>query len=156
MTLDATLPSSSESTVSDLGAIGRETRTQVNANLAAIGGLGAITTVTAVPLEAAQATLITGTDVTAVPSEVLLISSDTVETLTDITLGTEGEIKILHFADSNVTLEKADAKFKLNSMGAYADFDADADDIIALLNIGGDGAGAGYWLELYRNVRVDT
>ena len=73
--------------------------------------------------------------------------------------GTEGQIKIFIFQDANIDLadsiSKANGTFYLNHLPSGSDFSPTQDDIIALVNIGGDGASTyGYWKELFRNLSV--
>lgn len=153
MTLDASKPSDATAFGYQLPGYQRETRQAVNDILAAIATLGAVATVADIELTAGQSLLVVGTDVVAIGLEVVFLSATGAETLTNITGGSNGQIKILIFEDDNITIEKDVTKFMLNSEG---DFAGETDDILVLINRGGvAGASNGKWLELLRQVRID-
>ena len=152
MTLDASKPAET-SFGSELPAIERETRQEINEILASIGALGAVSTKSDVVLSVGQATLVTGVDVSAVGFEFVFLSAGAAETLTNITGGSHGQVKFIIFEDSNVTFEKNVTKFMLNSLD---DLTGDEDDILVLINRGGiPGSAEGKWIELHRQIRID-
>ncbi len=151
MTLDATLPSDTTTVASGYAGIMRETRAQVNTNIASIGALGAVTTVSTVTING-QTTLTTGTDVTAVPLELVIITAVGSETLNNILDGTEGQIKIFWLLGGSLTFADDDTKLSNNG---DANFAAATGDVIAYVNKnGGGGTTDGYWHELFRTVRT--
>lgn len=102
--------------------------------------------------------LVVGTDLSSIPLEVVLLTASGPATLAQIRGGLEGQIKIFVFQDNNTTLTdgvKSLGQLYLNHLPALSDFVAQQDDVLALINIDGDGASTyGYWKELWRQVSV--
>lgn len=152
MTLDVNKPED-EVFVSELASYIREDRVAIN-TLSGSGNVGTTELVVA----AGQTTLVVGTDVGLYGVEFVKITAAAVVNLTKITGGSEGQIKIFSFQDNNISIVDGVASvgnFYLNQLPALSSFDASLNDIIAFVNIGGDGASVyGYWKELYRTLAV--
>ena len=99
----------------------------------------------------------TGGDLTSIPQEKVLINGFAPNTLTQITGGLQGQVKIFIFQGDDVDLTagaKVLGQLYLNQPLA-SDFEPEIDDVLVILNIGGDGgANYGYWQELYRKLSV--
>jgi len=140
--------------VSEIASYIREDRAAINA-ISGAGGVG----VTELEVPALTTSLTIGTELDDYSIEVVIISGDGASTLDSILGGTQGQIKIFVFQDANIDMTdgtKADGEFYLNHLPALSDFDPQQDDVLALVNVGGD-AGAtsdGYWKELYRTISV--
>jgi len=139
--------------VSELASYIRETRTAINA-IAGSGNVG----VTNLDVVAGATSLSVGTELDDFGVEVVIVTGLGLATLASILGGTDGQIKIFIFQDANISLTdgtKASGNFYLNHLPALSNFDPEQDDIIALVNIGGDGASVyGYWKELFRTLSV--
>ena len=153
MTLNVNEPTD-QRTVSELPGYIREGRAEINSLLAGSADI----TVNNLSVAAAQTSLTVGTDLTDVAIEVVILTGLGVATLATILGGLNGHIKIFVFQNAVVSLldgAKNNGKFYLNHLPALAAFNAQQDDVIALCNIGGDGASNhGYWVELYRKIAV--
>ena len=153
MTLNATNPTD-QAEVSSLPRYIRENRTEINSLISGITDY----TVNTISLPTGTSTLVIGTDLSDVNIETVLISSIGASVLETITSGTNGQIKIFISQNSNVSFKdgtKADGKVYLNHLPALTDFDLNQDDILAIINIGGDGVSDnGYWKELFRVLSV--
>ena len=112
-----------------------------------------------VNMAAAQTELVTDTDINNVVNEVIPITADVAVNLTTMTLGLAGAVKTIIAADDDITVIQdkasvAGGTFSLNSP-AGVDLAMSTGDILCVVNIGGDGAlVSGYWMELYRTLRV--
>lgn len=152
MSLDPNKPTD-QVLVSELAAYIRESRAAINA-VTSGAGFGT----TNLDVAGGTTSLSVGTDLLAVGHEIVIITGLGLATLATILGGTDGQIKTFIFQDNNIDLTdglKADGKFYLNQLPALSDFQPEQDDIIALVNVGGDGASAyGYWKELYRTISV--
>ena len=152
MSLDISEPSDQRK-VSELPGYIREDREEINSISA--GGAVAQTDLT---VTAGQTSLVVGTDLSAVGLETVLVTGSGVATIAAITGGTDGQVKIFIFQDANVDFTdgtKADGKMYLNHLPVLSDFSPQQDDVLALRNVGGDGASVhGYWKELYRTLAV--
>jgi len=154
MSLDASEPKDSRP-VSDLPTYIRETRSAVNAFSI---GEGCATTEIEVGIGATS--LSVGTDLEDAGFESIIMSGAGAAALEAILGGTQGQVKVIVFQDGNVDLvdsnDKADGEFYLNHLPALSNFAADQDDVIGLMNIGGDPSTGdnGYWTELWRSVSV--
>lgn len=151
--LDATLPADT-SMVSDLVAIGQETRSTVNELIDA----SATATITAVTLDLGPNTLDIGGsgELGEAFMEVVTFTPDVGgSSLAMVNGGTEGQQKIFLFA-GQVTITDSNTGFVLNSLPYPTNFVAQAGDVIAFVNEGGDPdtGVAGVWKELYRTVAV--
>ncbi|MHA1289114.1 MAG: hypothetical protein ACTSPB_17130 [Candidatus Thorarchaeota archaeon] len=153
MTLAANEPTDQRQ-VSELPAYIRENRVAINA-ISGAGNVG----VTDLTLAAGSTSLVVGTDVGAYGYETVKVTGTGAATLTKITGGTEGQVKVFVFQDALVKLTdgnvKSGGEFYLNQLPAGSNFEPQQDDIIALVNIGGDGGTTyGYWKELYRTISL--
>jgi hypothetical protein len=150
MTLNASKPADTD-LVSTLGMYERETRAALNVLEAAMALLGAVATVSRVECTGGQTTLVIGTDLTAIPYEVVLISGTGLAALTDITSGTEGQMKFFIMLDSNVSFVRDVSKIALNQPAVVTSYGNNTGDVICLSNINGNGSTInGYWKELFR------
>ena len=153
MTLDATKPNDTE-LISELASYIREDRVAINA-LSGGSDIG----FTDLDVAAGATSLSVGTELGAYGIEIVTVTGLGLADIATILGGTEGQIKIFIFQDSNVDLVDGNIKsggvFYLNQLPAGSDFEPDLDDVIALVNIGGDGASTyGYWKELFRTLSV--
>ena len=148
MTLDVNKPTD-QAFVAELSAYIRENRVAINA-ISGVGNVG----VTDLTVAAGVVSLVVGTDLGLYGLELVIITGAAAITLATITGGTEGQIKIFIFQDANIDMTdgvKADGKFYLNQLPVLSDYTPQQDDILAIANIGGDGASVhGYWKELFR------
>lgn len=152
MSLDVSEPND-ERLVSEIPSYVRQDRVAINA-LVSGAGFGT----TALDITGGTTSLTVGVDLLAVGHEVVVVAGAGVATLETIVGGTNGQIKTFIFQDSNVDLKdgvKADGKFYLNHLPALSDFAPDIDDVLELINVGGDGAAVyGYWKESYRTISI--
>jgi len=115
-------------------------------------------TVTNLSISAGDTALVIGIDLSAQKIEVVLTSGIGASVIEYIRGGTEGQIKIFVFQDNDISLKdgiKSDGKMYLNQLPVLTDFDAQQDDVLALVNIGGDGStNYGYWKEIWRQLSV--
>ena len=153
MTLNANEPTD-QRMVSELPGYIRANRVGINA-VSGSGNVG----VTDLSIAAGVTSLTVGVDVGAYGYEVVKVTGTGVADLVTILGGTEGMVKVFIFQDANVDLWdsalKANGTFYLNHLPVATEFAPDQDDILALVNIGGDGAAVyGYWLELFRTISV--
>lgn len=115
-------------------------------------------TVTTVSVSAGDTALVVGVDLSSMKIEVVLISGVGASAIQYIRGGTEGQIKIFVFQDNDISFvdgDKADGEIYLNQLPVGTTLNAQQDDVIALLNIGGDGSSDyGYWKELWRQISV--
>jgi len=99
----------------------------------------------------------TGGDLTSIPLEKVILGATGPCTLAQITGGLQGQVKIFIFQGDNVDLTagaKALGQLYLNQPLA-SNFEPEIDDVLAVMNIDGDGgANYGYWEELYRRLSV--
>lgn len=153
MSLDATKPVDIEE-VSQFPYWIREARAAINSILAGESEV----TVTELAIAAGATVLTVGTELTAIAIEVLITTGVGAATIANIRGGTEGQIKIFIFQDGNVSLTdgvKSDGKLYLNHLPALSNFNAAQDDVLALVNVDGDGSSEyGYWKELFRTISV--
>jgi len=155
MTIDATKPEDSV-LVSELPSYIRANRVEMNSiSLSGTGAVGAQS------LDIAGATTLTiGTELSEEGYETLIISnSGAACALTAFLGGTQGMIKMLIFQDTNIDITdsntKANGTFHLNLAPAGGDYSPAIDDVLVLVNVGGDGAGTdGYWREVDRAANV--
>jgi len=150
MTLDATKPADTD-LVSSLGTYERETRAAINTLEDAIALLGAVAAVTRLQVTGGQTTIVVGTDLTAIAYEVVLISGSGLANLTDITGGSEGQMKFFIMLDANVAFMRDVTKIALNQPAVIASYGNHLGDVLCLVNINGNGSTVnGYWKELFR------
>lgn len=153
MTLNTNEPND-QRLVSEIPSYIRANRVALNA-ISGTGNVG----VTDLEVAAGATSLSVGTEVGSYGFEILVVTGAGVADLETILGGTEGQVKVFIFQDTNVDIvdgnDKADGKFYLNHLPAASEFDPDVDDVLAVVNIGGDGASTyGYWKELFRTLSV--
>jgi len=152
MSLDTNEPNDQRA-VNELPSYIREDRVEIN-SISGSGNVGS----TELEVTAGATSLSVGTELGSYGLEFIKCTGAGVATLTTILGGTEGMIKVFVFGDANVRLTdgpKLTGQFYLNHLPALSDFLPQLDDVIALVNIGGDGASVyGYWKELMRQIAV--
>jgi hypothetical protein len=153
MSLDVNSPTD-QVLVSEIPAYIRANRVAINN----IESESSNITTTEVSISAGDTALVVGTDLSALKLEIALLSGIGASTIEYIRGGVEGQIKIFIFQDNDITFKdgiKEDGKLYLNQLPALSDFAAQQDDVIALVNIGGDGdTEYGYWKEVWRQLSV--
>jgi hypothetical protein len=121
------------------------------------GGVPAVITVTTLTMTAGGTTLFVGIDLSVSAVEVIILSATGPSVLQYIYNGTSGQIKIFMCADANVSFLDgipSGGRFYINQP-ALSQLDAEAHDVIAFVNIGGNGGSLpGYWKELWRTLSV--
>lgn len=150
--MDASEPTD-QRMVSELSAYIRENRAAINLLTA---GSTAITTLI---VSATTTSLTVGTDLSSSSIDIVVISGSGISTINTILNGAAGQMKIFIFQDANVRFEdgnvKNSGKFFINQLPVLNIFNPQQDDVIAVVNIGGDGGGTpGYWKEVYRTLSV--
>ena len=153
MTLNQNEPADTR-LVSELASYIRENRVEINS---IVGSNSFGYTFLSVP--AGTTSLAIGTELGSYDIEVIRVSGAGAATIETILGGTAGQIKILIFQNALVEIEDGNAKsggvFYLNHLPAGSDFSPDQDDILAIVNLGGDGGATyGYWKELFRTLSV--
>ena len=153
MTLNINEPTDQRQ-VNELPSFVRENRAAINA-LAGSGNVGVVD----LTVPAGTTQLAIGTELGDESIEVVVITGSGIADIATITGGTEGQIKIFIFQDANIDIVDGNAKasgvFYLNHLPAASEFDAQQDDVLAVVNIDGDGASTyGYWKELWRQISV--
>lgn len=152
MTLDVNQPTDQVSN-SELPSYIREDRAAINA-ISGSGNVG----VTDLTVPSGTISLTVGSDLGDYGLEIVNIEAAALVTLATILGGTNGQVKIFIFQDANIDLTdgaKAGGAFYLNQLPALSDYSPSQDAILALANIGGDGASNhGYWKELFRTTPV--
>lgn len=153
MSLDPTKPTD-QATVAELASYIRENRVAINA-VSGSGNVG----FTDLTVSVGTTSLAVGTDLGAYGLDVVKITGSGLSTIATITGGSAGQIKAFIFQDANIDITDGNAKaggvFYLNQLPAGSAFDAQQDDVLVLVNIGGDGASIpGYWKELYRTISI--
>ena len=151
--MDATKPTDVE-LVSALPAYMRESRAAINA-LSSGSGIG----VTELTIAAGAIALTVGTDVGLFGFEVVIVDADGAANIAKILGGTQGQTKKFIFQDSLVGIVDGAAgsgNIYLNSLPALATFAAQTNDVLELVNIGGDGGVTthGYWKEVSRQIAL--
>ena len=153
MTLVATQPTDQE-LVSALPYWIRQTRAALNAIIATASDI----TVNDLTITAGDTALVVGTELTAIGIELVLIDCLGASVIEQIRGGSEGQIKVFIFQSNNVGFKdgpKLTGQLYLNQLPALSTFAAQVDDVIALINIGGNGgANYGYWKEIWRQESV--
>jgi hypothetical protein len=114
--------------------------------------------ITSLSVAIGDTTLTVGTDLSVGNLEIVMVTGLGTSTLEYIYGGLEGQVKIFIFLDNDVSIKDGVAsggKFYLNQLPVLSTFNAQARDVLAIVNIGGDGASVyGYWKEIYRQVAV--
>ena len=151
--MDATKPNDTE-IVGALPAYIRETRAGVNA-LSSGSGVG----VTALTIAIGAIALTVGTEVGTFGYEVLITDAGGAANIAKILGGVEGQTKKFIFQDNNVGIVDGAAlggNIYLNQLPALSTFATQTNDVLELVNIGGDGGVTthGYWQEVSRQVAL--
>lgn len=150
--MDATKPTDQELLNAHAAYI-REARATVNA-LSAGSGVG----VTSLNIALGTTTLVVGTDLGRFGFELILLTADGAVSITTITGGVAGQVKVFVAIDSNVSFVDGLAvsgKLYLNHLPVLSSFAMQDGDVLALTNIGGDGSAVqGYWKELLRTIAL--
>ena len=125
-------------------------------NSISLSSTGVVASSVTVP--AGTTSLSVGSELSSSIVELIVIDTDAGgSTLGSILGGTQGQVKLFVFQDNNLSLTdgtKVDGHFYLNQP-VLTDFNAQQDDVIALINIDGDGSSIhGYWKELWRLTSV--
>lgn len=160
MTLDITKPSDAQNLVSELGYYIRETRIGVNALESALGLAGVIASQTDYICASGQTAIAVGTGISAAPIEFVNISGVGAAVLENLTDGTKGQMKYFYFDDANISFRDStsliNGTFRLNQVPAGGVFGNYLGNIIAFVNIGGDGGVSqqGFWREIFRTLSV--
>ena len=153
MTLDSTKPIDQEH-VDMLPYYIRQGRAEINSVIAAD-----IKTATNLSVAAGTDTLVVGEidDLSLLAIETIILTGLGVSEIIEISGGFDGQIKIFIFQDSNISFldgNKSPRSFHLNQLPSGRPFAAQQDDVLAVINVGGDGTIGGYWKELYRTLSV--
>ncbi len=152
MSLTANEPTD-QRTVSELPAYIRETRVAVNA-VSGSGNVG----FTTLAVAGGATSLSVGVEIGSYGLEIINCTGVGVATLVTILGGSAGMVKVFILGDANVRFTdgpKLTGQFYLDQLPALSNFLPQIDDVLAIVNIGGDGAAVyGYWKELYRTISV--
>ena len=150
--MDATKPTDTEQ-VSALPIYIREVRAAVN-SISGSGNVG----VTNLAILPGATSLTVGTDISRDGYEAVIVSAAVAVNISNIYGGTNGQIKVFVFTDNNVGIVDGLAlggALYLNQLPALSTFNAQTNDVLVLMNIGGDGAtNHGYWKEIQRQLAV--
>lgn len=150
--MDATKPTDVEN-VSALAAYIRETRAGVNA-LSAGTGVG----VTLLTIPVGSISLSVGSDLGTFGFEVVIVDADAVVNIANILGGIQGQTKVFIFQDNLISFVDglaANGAIYLNQLPALSSFAAQTNDVLAIVNIGGDGSTVqGYWKEIFRQTAL--
>ena len=140
--------------VSEWPAYVRENRVAINALEAGVVDI----VFTELTVSAGTTAIVIGTDLSAAIMEFVKINSVGAAGIWQIRGGTEGQVKTFIFQGNNLSFvdgPKSDGKLYLNQLPVLSTFSAQQDDVITLINIGGDGSSEyGYWKELSRQLSV--
>lgn len=153
--LDTTKPTDQEH-VAQLPYWIRQTRTELNS----IQALDSNIETTNVALGAGVTGLVIPTHLTLALIEVVTIAAIGLCNLATIQNGVHGQIKIFIFKDTNISIvdgaKDASGNFYLNQLPIGSSLAASLDDVLAVVNINGDGGSSthGYWKELWRQISV--
>ena len=150
--MDATKPTDVE-IVSALAAYIREARAGINA-LSGGDGVG----VTVLTIAAGAVALVVGTDLGLFGLEVVIVDAAAAVNIAKITNGVQGQVKVFVFQDSDIKFVDGlavDGKIYLNQLPPLTSYTGHIGDVIALVNVGGNGSTVqGYWKELFRTEAV--
>ncbi len=151
MTIDASEPTGKQ--VSELESYIRRNAAAIN-SISGSGNVG----VTTVELGAGVTSITVGTEIGDFSLGIVVVTAAAAATIATILGGANGQIVIFVFQDTNVSFTdgpKLTGQIFLDQLPALSDFDGALDDVLALVNIGGDGGATyGWWEELYRKVSV--
>ena len=152
MSLDATKPTDVE-LMSALPIYIREARAAINA-LSGGGDVG----VTDLTIAAGAIALTVGTDLGLFGLETVIVDALAGVNISTIVGGSQGQVKIFIFQDNNIGIVDGlalNGGIYLNQLPALTTFAAQTNDVLALVNIGGDGSTVqGYWKEISRQIAL--
>ena len=152
--LDATKPTDVE-LISALPLYIRENRTSINSLLAGSSGDVGTTDLT---IAGGATSLTIGTDLGNFGLDVVTLSGAAAVNISTIYGGTQGQMKVLIFQDNNVSIVDglaAGGAIYLNQLPALSTFAAQENDVLTLVNIGGNGSTIhGYWKEVSRQIAL--
>jgi hypothetical protein len=150
--MDATKPTDTE-LISSLPSYIREVRAAVNA-LSGGGDVG----VTKLTVPAGATSLTIGTDLGRYGYEIVVIDAVAAINLATILGGTQGQVKVFIFQDNDISIIDGlmlNGAFYLNQLPALSSFNTQTNDVLAVVNIGGNGStNHGYWKEIFRQIAV--
>jgi hypothetical protein len=150
--MDQTKPTDQDPLSTHAGYI-RETRSAVNA-LSSGSGVGK----TDLTVALGTVALTVGTELGLFGHETVIMSGAGAAAIATIHGGVDGQIKVFIAQDNNVSFVDGVAglgHIYLNQLPALSSFAMQLCDVLALVNIGGDGGvNEGYWKELYRQVAL--
>jgi hypothetical protein len=153
MSLDALKPTDQE-TVDQLPYWIRETRDYANA----ISVLSSNVVTTVLTMAAGTTTLIIPTNLSLAQIDIVKLDSLGLCALSQIRGGTQGQIKLIIAQNNNISFvdgDKTNGHLYLNQMPALSTYNMQAGDVLAIINMEGNGgANNGYWLELFRKLAV--
>jgi hypothetical protein len=139
--------------VSAIAAYIRETRAAVNA-LSTGTGFGT----TELDITVGTTSLTVGTDLGRYGVGTVQLEANVAVVIDTILGGTAGQVIVFIALDSNVSLKDglaAGGALYLNQLPALSNFAMQNGDVIALINIDGDGSAVpGYWRELFRQTAL--
>jgi hypothetical protein len=102
--------------------------------------------------------LVIGTDLSDATKEYIKVSALGAATISQIRGGTEGQTKTFVFQNANLSFldgPKLTGQLYLNQLPVLSTYNAQQDDVITLINIGGNGSDEyGYWKEISRQLSV--
>jgi hypothetical protein len=108
-------------------------------------------------IAAGDIALVIGVDLSTTRIEIIFISSIGEAEIEYLRMGLDGQIKVFIAQDDEVSFldgVKSDGHIYLNQPALTA-LNMEQDDVLALVNVGGDGdATYGYWKELWRDLSV--
>ena len=148
MTVDATIPTGS-TLASDLPALLREERSEINSLWSAVAAVGGAATYESLNMGVGETELeLTGAGMV----HVMALGAAGAVNLTTISGGMEGQLLLIKGTDANVTVKYGASTIDLN--GAL-DYLMANKDFLLLLNEGGDPETAvdGTWIEVLRTLR---
>ena len=150
--MDATKPTDVE-LVSALPTYIREARAAINA-ISGTGNVG----VTDLTIPAGTTSLTVGTDLGSYGFEIVVVDAIAAVNISTILGGTQGQVKVFVFQDNNIGIVDGLAlsgAIYLNQLPALLTLAAQTNDVLALVNIGGDGSTVqGYWKEISRQIAL--
>ena len=149
MALDATKPTD-QVLNAELPKYIRETREAINS----IETLAGDVSVTKTTIAGGTSSLDIDNDLSDNAIEIILISSTGNSEIQQITGGTQGQLKIFIMQDADISFKdgnESGGEIYLNQTPAGSTFSCQKNDVLALVNIDGDGSSNnGYWKEVFR------
>ena len=155
MTISTTNPTD-QALIAELPSYIRETRTYLNQ----LESLKVSITATEINILAGTTAFTVGAELSDEKIELVYMHCVGGATIQQIAMGYEGQIKVFLPFDANVSFLDGVAddsgNIYLNQLPPLSTWNLQPGDIVALINIGGDGTTShyGYWKELWRNESV--